>query len=35
MAAALTLAAVIGLTLYACKTKKDFTTKGIISYKIN
>ncbi|CAD8145549.1 unnamed protein product [Paramecium pentaurelia] len=28
MAAALTLAAVIGLTLYACKTKKDFTTKG-------
>lgn len=28
MAAALTLAAVIGLSVYACKTKKDFTTKG-------
>jgi len=35
MAAALTLAAVIGLTAYACKTKTDFTTKGIYQYIIN
>ena len=31
MAAALTLAAVVGLTVYAFKTKKDFTTKGNIN----
>lgn len=28
MAAGFTLAAVLGLTLYACKTKTDYTTKG-------
>lgn len=32
MAACLCLAAVLGLTLYACKTKSDFTTKGAILF---
>ena len=32
MAASLTLAGVIGLTLYACKTKSDFTTKGALLF---
>lgn len=32
MAASLSLAAVIGLTLYACKTKSDFTTKGALLF---
>ncbi|CAD8205813.1 unnamed protein product [Paramecium octaurelia] len=32
MAASLSLAAVIGLTIYACKTKSDFTTKGALLF---
>ncbi|CAD8068682.1 unnamed protein product [Paramecium sonneborni] len=32
MAAGLSLAAVIGLTLYACKTKSDFTTQGALLF---
>ena len=32
MAAGLSLAAVIGLTAYACKTKTDFTTKGAVLF---
>lgn len=32
MAATFTLAAVVGLTIYACKTKSDFTTKGAILF---
>ena len=32
MAASMSLAAVIGLTLYACKTKSDFTTKGAMLF---
>ncbi|CAK93102.1 unnamed protein product (macronuclear) [Paramecium tetraurelia] len=32
MAASLSLAAVVGLTFYACKTKSDFTTKGALLF---
>lgn len=32
MAATFTLAAVVGLTIYACKTKSDFTTKGAVLF---
>lgn len=32
MAASLSLASVIGLTFYACKTKTDFTTKGALLF---